>query len=248
MIKNQSSEMKRQKDVLNGASNKMRQQYPYEQGEDGIPEQYYQKQISRVGIISQYLSQHGEEKLAETWKQKVPMLEQQIADSTRSRAVAEQIAAQSSQDIDYSNLSNQILEVVNAGIVARATGGNATAAINNSLANMAVNNSDNPELMSTVQSGLTSMAQSSGNGPSNNHVPKASSVPSQTSSEQCDRSTVAGFQRCCLALRHGSLSTFQNKDDTVDYVCTGPAPYHDKEACTYSGTHLIGGIQACRVQ
>ncbi|MRS16223.1 hypothetical protein GJV06_15105 [Enterobacteriaceae bacterium RIT691] len=246
--KKSASEMEKQRETLNGAANKMRQQYPYVQGEDGVPEQYYQKQILRIGIISKYLSEHGEDKLAETWKQRVPVLQQETVETARSRAIAENAAAQTAQNESNSTLSTQILEVISAGVIAQAAGGNTTAAINNGLANMVASNSDNPEMMSAAQSGLTSIAQSSGNSSSANNVSMVSSVPSQTSAAKCDRSTVASFQHCCLAIRHGSISTYQNKDGTVDYGCTGPAPYHDKESCTYSGTTLVGGLSACRVQ
>lgn len=76
---------------------------------------------------------------------------------------------------------------------------------------------------------------------------------SAQNSEECDRSTVEGFKHCCLSRRHGSLSVFTHAQETeddgnIDYVCTGPAPHYDKEACTYSGTTLINGPTACRVQ
>lgn len=63
--------------------------------------------------------------------------------------------------------------------------------------------------------------------------------------ESCDHSTVSGFSHCCLAIRHGSISTYQRKDGLVDYACHSPGG--DVEACTYNGATLVPGVAACGV-
>ncbi|WP_140918633.1 hypothetical protein [Limnobaculum xujianqingii] len=135
--------------------------------------------------------------------------------------VAEEIAAlpvENESNDDSSSLVSQIVGIVGAGIMAEASGGDAMQAINNGLADMAVNNSDNPELMSSVRSGLDSMTQAA---------------------NRCDYSTPSGFKSCCKNQIKGKLSSTSNSDGTVSYGCLHPDKIGTREGCTYSGNTMV---------
>ncbi|EHI1013707.1 hypothetical protein J1B50_004412 [Escherichia coli] len=174
--------------------------------------------------------------------------ENNIAFAEKNRRIAEQQERSNAEFERNNQLENQkILESITGaaiGVASSIAGGSGVAESTlNGASAVVSSSSSNPEMISSLNSVVGSMINSSNN---SNSIIQSKSLEKTGSAVGCDKSTVAGFQNCCLSKLHGSISTVPNNEDgSVLYVCTDTAGI--KSGCIYVGTRLKNNA-ACAIK
>lgn len=174
--------------------------------------------------------------------------ENNMAFAEKNRNIAEQQERSNAEFERNNQLENQaILESITGtaiGVASSIAGGSGVAESTlHGASSIVSSSSSNPEMISSLNSVVGSMINPSNN---TNSMTQSKSLEKSGNAVGCDKSTVAGFQNCCLSKHHGSISTVPNNEDgSVLYVCTDTAGI--KSGCIYVGTRLKNNA-ACAIK
>ena len=193
----------------------------------------YENEISSAELISKRLEEKNYNSLSKTWSNRAQSFRLGKALTENDKAVAARIESdnrelQAQRAAENQQFMSSLMGVASGAAVAYASGGDVSDAVNNGLADTAVNNSNNPELMQSVRSAMTTSTQS-------NLTGNSTSTPA--ASPDCNRSTPSGFISCCKAMNGTMFPPKMYSDGTTGYGCKMEGG--TRRGCQYRGDTLI---------